>query len=81
MSVSSINTVARELDASGLNCPMPILKTRKAIKELETGDLLRVFSTDPGSLKDMESFCRQTGNDLLSSTEQDGSYAFVIRKN
>ena len=81
MTVTSINQVTHELDASGLNCPLPILQTRKAIGGIETGELLRVRSTDPGSLKDMESFCNQTGNDLIDSSELDGAYEFLIRKN
>ncbi len=81
MTVTSLKPVARELDASGLSCPLPILKTKKAIGGLETGDVLRVVSTDPGSLNDIESFCKQTGNDLLASSEHDGSYEFLIRKN
>lgn len=81
MTVTSLNPVAHELDASGLCCPLPILKTRKAISGLDTGEILRVLSTDRGSLKDIESFCHQTGNDLLSSTENDGSFEFLIRKN
>ncbi len=81
MSVTSINPVTHELDASGLSCPLPILKTRKAIGGLATGEVLRVLSTDHGSLKDIESFCNQTGNDLLSSKECDGAYEFLIRKN
>lgn len=81
MSVTSINPVAHELDASGLSCPLPILKTKKAISGLATGEVLRVLSTDQGSLKDIESFCNQTGNDLLSSAELDGAYEFLIRKN
>ena len=81
MTVTSINPVTHELDASGMSCPLPILKTRKAISGLATGEVLRVLSTDHGSLKDIESFCNQTGNDLLSSTQTDGSYEFLIRKN
>lgn len=81
VTVTSLNPVAHELDASGLCCPLPILKTRKAISGLDTGEILRVLSTDRGSLKDIESFCHQTGNDLLSSTENDGSFEFLIRKN
>ena len=81
MTVTSINPVSKEVDATGLSCPLPILKTRKAISGLATGEVLRVRATDEGSLKDIESFCNQTGNDLLSSTQQDGAYEFIIRKN
>ena len=69
-----------ELDARGLNCPLPILKMRKTINATESGQVVRMISTDPGSLKDMESFCRQTGNDLVSSEDTDGEYVFFVRK-
>ncbi len=69
-----------ELDAKGLNCPLPILKAKKAIKDLPNGEVLRVMSTDPGSVKDFEAFCRSTGNELLSSADNDGVYTFEIKK-
>jgi tRNA 2-thiouridine synthesizing protein A len=72
--------VAEKLDARGLNCPLPILKTRKAINNLGTGDVLEVISSDPGSVKDMASFCQQTGNRLLASNESDNSFVFLIEK-
>lgn len=68
------------LDARGLNCPLPILQTRKAIAAMSSGDVLEVTATDPGSVKDMDAFCRQTGHELVSSRESDGSYIFQIRK-
>ncbi len=68
------------LDTSGLNCPLPILKTKKAIAALDSGALLKVVATDPGSVKDIRSFCQQTGHALLESMEQDGAFHFVIRK-
>ncbi len=68
------------LDARGLNCPLPILKTKKAIKELPMGDTLKVISTDPGSVKDMDSFCRTTGNDLMESSQDGNTYTFLIRR-
>ena len=68
------------LDARGLNCPLPILRTRKAIAGMDAGEVLEVSSTDPGSVKDMDSFCRQTGHELLSSQEAAGSFIFRIRK-
>lgn len=68
------------LDARGLNCPLPILRTRKAIGRLESGEVLEVRATDPGSLRDMDSFCQQTGHQLISSEEIEGSYHFRIRK-
>ena len=81
MSDTSLNTVTKEVDASGLSCPLPILKTRNAVKTLSSGETLRVLATDHGSLKDIESFCNQTGNVLLSMKEDAGIYEFLIRKN
>lgn len=69
-----------ELDARGLNCPLPILRTKKSITALKTGQVLRVIATDPGSVKDLEVFCKQTGNELLASDLQNGEYHFNIRK-
>jgi tRNA 2-thiouridine synthesizing protein A len=74
-------TVANEkLDARGLNCPLPVLRTRKALNQLASGAILEVISSDPGSVKDMASFCDQTGNRLLSSAEAENSYIFMIEK-
>lgn len=68
------------LDARGLNCPLPILRTKKSLIGLQSGETLKVISTDPGSLKDMSSFCSQTGNELLSSQQSGKDFEFVIRK-
>lgn len=68
------------LDARGLNCPLPILRTRKAIAGMTPGEVLEVVSTDPGSVKDMTSFCSQTGHELLEQVEADGDFVFRIRK-
>ena len=70
-----------ELDASGLNCPLPILRTRKMLGSIQRGQVLKVISTDQGSVKDFEAFSKQTNNALLSSAEQDGKFIFFIRKN
>ena len=70
----------REIDASGLNCPLPILRARKALSEMQRGQILRVISTDHGSLKDFEAFSRQTNNPLLSSGEEAGKFVFLIKK-
>ena len=76
-----MNTSATQsLDARGLNCPLPILRTKKALSALSTGDTLAITSTDPGSLKDMQSFCNQTGNELVSSNANQGEFAFLVRK-
>lgn len=69
-----------ELDAKGLNCPMPILRTKKEINKLDSGDILKVFTTDPGSVKDMESFCNQTGNNLISVKSSTDDFIFEIEK-
>ena len=69
------------LDTKGMNCPLPVLKAKKALKDLAAGDLLEVLSTDPGSVKDFDSFCRTTGNELLETdTGDDGVYTFTIKK-
>ena len=75
-----MSQVAQELDARGLNCPLPILRAKKSINALASGDVLRITATDPGSVKDFEAFCKQTGNKLLSSTEADGAFVFDIQK-
>ncbi len=69
-----------ELDARGLNCPLPILRTKKSLSELASGQVLKVSATDPGSVKDMQAFARQTGNELLSTAEAGGEYIFLLRK-
>jgi tRNA 2-thiouridine synthesizing protein A len=68
------------LDAKGLNCPLPILRAKKAIAELSSGQVLKIVATDPGSVKDFEAFCKQTGNTLLSSAEAGGAFEFMIKK-
>lgn len=68
-----------ELDAKGLNCPLPIIKAKKALKGMAAGATLRIESTDPGSIKDFEAFCRVTGNELIEQNQNDGVYAFLIR--
>jgi tRNA 2-thiouridine synthesizing protein A len=70
----------KTLDASGLNCPMPILKTKKALKQMESGQILKVISTDAGSVKDLVAFCNQTGNKLIESNEVAGKYIFILEK-
>ncbi len=70
-----------QLDARGINCPFPILRAKKSLNALAAGEVLRVSATDPGSVKDFESFCKQTGNKLLNSTENNGAFVFDIQKN
>lgn len=69
-----------ELDVKGLNCPLPILRAKKALAGMESGQVLKVIATDPGSVKDFAAFCKQTGNPLLSSTESSTDFTFVISK-
>jgi tRNA 2-thiouridine synthesizing protein A len=69
-----------KFDATGLNCPMPILRSKKVLNTLSSGDVLYVISTDSGSVKDFEAFCKQTGNELLESSEADGKYHYYIKK-
>lgn len=71
----------RELDASGLNCPLPILRAKKALTDMISGQVLKVISTDQGSVKDFEAFCKQTNNPLLSCGEQGGKFVFLLKKN
>ena len=69
-----------ELDARGLNCPFPILHTKKALGRLGSGQVLKIISTDPGSVKDMQTFAKQTGNELLSFTEAAGKFVFYLKR-
>ena len=70
----------KELDARGLSCPLPILKTKKSLNELASGQVLKVVATDPGSVKDFDAFANQTGHMLLSSTQQDREFIFYMKK-
>ena len=69
-----------ELDVKGLNCPLPILRAKKALANMESGQTLRIVATDPGSVKDFAAFCKQTGNPLLLSSETPQDFTFVISK-
>ena len=69
-----------ELDASGLNCPLPILRAKKTLTGMESGKVLHIIATDPGSVKDFEAFARQTGNELMESKEEGGKFQFLIKK-
>ena len=70
----------KELDARGLNCPLPILRTKKALSDLQSGQVLKVLATDPGSVKDFQTFARQTGHELLSHGEVDREFTFFMKK-
>jgi len=70
----------QELDASGLNCPLPILRAKKTLAAMSSGQVLHVIATDPGAIKDFEAFSKQTGNELMESREDGGKFYFLIKK-
>lgn len=70
----------KDLDARGLNCPLPILRAKKALGEIQSGQVLRVVATDPGSVKDFAAFCKQTGHALLSQSQSDKEFTFFMQK-
>mgnify|MGYP000417393175 CR=1 FL=1 len=70
----------KEVDARGLNCPLPILKAKKALTDMQTGDVLCVLATDPGSVRDFQAFARQTGNDLLEHSQAELEFTFFMRR-
>ena len=69
-----------EVDARGLACPLPILRTKKALATLKSGQVLRIIATDPGSVKDFQAFSRQTGNELLEHSEKDKEFEFFMKR-
>ncbi len=71
----------QELDACGLNCPLPILRAKKSLATMASGQVLHIIATDPGAVKDFEAFSKQTGNALLESREEDGRFYFLLKKN
>ena len=72
--------IDRDLDVKGLNCPLAILRTKKALAEMETGQVLRVQATDPGSVKDFAAFAKQTGNELLEQKEKNRVFEFYLKR-
>lgn len=70
----------QELDASGLNCPLPILRAKKTLTGMDSGQVLHIIATDPGSVKDFEAFSKQTGNELMESREEGGKFYFLVKK-
>ena len=70
----------KEIDTRGLNCPLPILRTKKALGDVQSGQVLKVVATDPGSVKDFQTFARQTGHTLLSHAEANGEFTFFMKK-
>ena len=72
--------IDKQIDTSGLNCPLPILKAKKALTELQSGQTLQVIATDPGSWRDFEAFAKQTGNTLLSQQKTDTNFIYVLQR-
>ena len=70
----------KELDTRGLNCPLPILRAKKALNDLQAGQVLRIVATDPGAVKDFQAFCKQTGNELLSQEQAGAEFVFFVRR-
>jgi len=75
-----MQTHDKEIDTRGLNCPLPILRTKKALSDVQSGQVLKVVATDPGSVKDFETFAKQTGHTLLQHAEANGEFTFFMRK-
>ena len=78
--VSKMIEFDKELDASGLNCPLPILRTKKALTDMTSGQVLRIIATDPGAVKDFQAFAKQTGNPLLEHSEEKAVHTFFMQK-
>ncbi len=72
--------VHKEVDARGLNCPLPILRAKKALADMESGQILKVLATDPGSQRDFAAFAKQTGNEIVESTHEDKTFVFLMRR-
>ena len=72
--------IDKEIDTSGLNCPLPILKAKKALTELQSGQTLKVIATDPGSWRDFEAFAKQTGNTLVSQEKTEANFVYVLQR-
>ena len=75
-----MQNVDREVDARGLNCPLPVLRTKKALNDMKSGEVVRIIATDPGSVRDFEAFSRQTGNVLLEYGEAGGTFWFLMKR-
>jgi tRNA 2-thiouridine synthesizing protein A len=70
----------REVDARGLNCPLPVLRTKKALNDMTSGQVLRILATDPASVRDFQAFAKQTGHELLQHAERDGVFTFLLKR-
>jgi TusA-related sulfurtransferase len=75
-----MSATTKELDTRGLNCPLPILKAKKALTEMASGDVLRILSTDPGSVRDFQAFARQTGHELVEQTSAGAEFVHLLRR-
>ena len=73
-------TASKELDTRGLNCPLPILKAKKALADMASGQVLKVLATDPGSVRDFQAFARQTGNELIEQSSADSEFTHYLRR-
>jgi tRNA 2-thiouridine synthesizing protein A len=78
--IAAMTSHDREVDARGLNCPLPILRTKKALNDMQSGQVVRILATDPASVRDFQAFSRQTGNDLVEHGEADGAFWFLMRR-
>ena len=78
--VETIMEFQKDVDARGLNCPLPILKAKKALSDMASGDVLRILATDPGSVRDFQAFARQTGNELLEHAQVEKEFTFFMRR-
>jgi tRNA 2-thiouridine synthesizing protein A len=78
--VREMTEINKELDARGLNCPLPILRTKKALTDMASGQVLKILATDPGSVKDFQAFSKQTGHELLQHDEAESVHTFLMRK-
>lgn len=72
--------VHKELDTRGLNCPLPILKAKKALADMQSGEVLKVLATDPGSMRDFQAFARQTGHELVEQTSNDDEFTHFLKR-
>ncbi len=72
--------IDKELDARGLNCPLPILRTKKSLSDMTSGQVLKILATDPGAVKDFQAFSKQTGNELLASETANNEFVFFMKK-
>ncbi len=80
LNAARVITADKDVDARGLNCPLPILRTKKALNDMASGEVLRIIATDPASTRDFQAFSRQTGNALIGQSESDGIFTYLLRR-